>query len=70
MDWHLQLVYLFPRTRSVDMFPKAIERTGRSKQTSFPLPARGMNYQFHFLVPRRDGMLLVPPKEGLYFGAV
>ena len=42
MEWHLQLVDLFPRTRSVDMFPEAKERTGSSQWTCFPEPTRSM----------------------------
>lgn len=52
MEWHLQLVDLFPRTRSVDMFPanrqnvdmfpEAKVRTGSSQWTCFPEPTRSM----------------------------
>ena len=41
------------------MFFALIERTGI-----------GNGHQSYFLVPRRDGMLLVPPEKGLHFSAV
>ena len=43
----------------VDMFLTAILRTGTKN-----------DYLFHFLVPRRDSMLLVPPEKGLHFSAI
>ena len=57
-------------SQTVDMFPVYIKMVDMFLTPFFAYRHGGYDYQFHFPKPRGDGMLLVPPKEGLHLSTV
>ena len=44
--------------------------TNTASGHAFPLPTRAMNYQFHFLVPRRDSSIAHKNEHPLRAGSI